>query len=305
MPTYLLHGFRWPRGGFTGIRVFVVLHNLEDAAAEYIQQPVTSRLILDAFRKHEPEIMARLEGSRTSTAAERQDPGRVRLRFIEQYDPDDVQSETAVSQPFAYVADRVIPFGDGDLEEGGGKKDEAGAAATASATATARTIGIDLEEVMNAGPGISEEAAQAFADLRDKYAAGEKIGWYLVYNGDPERSFPHDEEEEEVEEEQEGDEDEEAVEGEQSFGNEDEDEGVGLHDDDQAGKRGKSARRRKNSSANADAQPSRPTVCSYYDCLRTVYTVLHDADEGLQTSRGLSGKLSRLFIKKKGDSVTP
>ncbi|RDA85302.1 hypothetical protein CP532_5919 [Ophiocordyceps camponoti-leonardi (nom. inval.)] len=33
MPTYLCHGFRWER---QKIRVFVLLHNLEDAAPDWV-----------------------------------------------------------------------------------------------------------------------------------------------------------------------------------------------------------------------------------------------------------------------------
>ncbi|KAL2220702.1 hypothetical protein M432DRAFT_588467 [Thermoascus aurantiacus ATCC 26904] len=162
MPVYLLHGFRWPRAGFNGIRVFIVIHNLEDAAAEYLQNPTTSRLVIDAFKRVAPEAMARLPD----------------LQLIEQYDPEDI-SDAAVSQPYAYVAGKVLT-----LPENG--------------------ICLDLEEVM----GKNSELSDALAELRDKVAPGEKIGWYVVYNGDPERRYPgmdeEDEEDESVEVKSEG-----------------------------------------------------------------------------------------------------
>lgn len=154
MPVYLLHGFRWPRAGFTGIRVFIVIHDLEDAAAEYIQQQTTSQLLLEALQHAEPDIMARLPG----------------LRFIEQYDPEDTTGENAVSQPFAYVADKVITI-----------PDEA-------AADNAADLSINIEETLKRHQ--EQGYAAAITDLRDKLAPDGKVGWWMVYNGDPEREYP-------------------------------------------------------------------------------------------------------------------
>ncbi|KAB8237325.1 hypothetical protein ETB97_003957 [Aspergillus alliaceus] len=152
MPVYMLYGFKWPRAGFTGIRVYIVLHNLEDATAEYLQQPTTTQLLLESFAKTEPGIVSRLPD----------------LRFIEQYDPNDV-SDAAVSKPYAYVAGKVIT-----LPESG-------------------VLSWDAEELVK-DPGLEKDAMEALTEMRDKYAAGEKIGWWIVYNGDPERWFPPNEE---------------------------------------------------------------------------------------------------------------
>ena len=152
MPVYMLYGFKWPRAGFTGIRVYIVLHNLEDATAEYLQAPVTTQLLLESFAKTEPGIVSRLP----------------ELRFIEQYDPDDTTDE-AVSKPYAYVAGKVITM------------PESGA------------LSLDAEELVKES-GLNNDAMAALTEMRDKYAAGEKIGWYIVYNGDPERWFPQVEE---------------------------------------------------------------------------------------------------------------
>ena len=166
MPVYMVHGFRWPRGGFTGIRVYVVLHNLEDAAAEYLQQPLTSQLILDSLKQTNGDVMSKLPD----------------LQFIEQYDPDDTTSVEAVSKPFAFVAAKVMTLG----EPG-----EPGA-----------NLSWNTEELDREGAGLSESGQEALEQLRDRLAPGEKIGWWLVYNGDPAREYPHSDEEEyeEVEE---------------------------------------------------------------------------------------------------------
>jgi hypothetical protein len=160
MPVYMLHGFRWPRAGFTGIRVYIVLHNLEEAAAEYIQQPLTTSLIVNSFNKTNPDLLPRLPD----------------LQFIEQYDPADETSGT-VSQDYAYVGARVLTIPDG------------GDGATS-------TGGQNIEDVVEQGSGLTDDQTAALETLRDRLAPGEKIGWYLVYNGDPERWFPEDSESE-------------------------------------------------------------------------------------------------------------
>ncbi|QDS78116.1 hypothetical protein FKW77_004245 [Venturia effusa] len=87
MPTYLLHGFRWPR---PLIRIHIILQNLDDAAAEWLMAPQTGETLMTNFTTLYPEIM----------------PSLPDLRFIEQYDPTDERTESK-SQPYAYVADTV------------------------------------------------------------------------------------------------------------------------------------------------------------------------------------------------------
>jgi hypothetical protein len=79
------------------------------------------------------------------------------LRFIEQHNPNDL---TATEQPYAYVCDQVHEI----------------------------ALGVDIDEVR--GKGVANEAWAALADLRDKIAPGEKIGWFVVVNGDVERWVP-------------------------------------------------------------------------------------------------------------------
>ncbi|KAK5447778.1 hypothetical protein LTS15_009277 [Exophiala xenobiotica] len=259
MPVYLVHGFRWPREGFTGIRVHAIIHNLEDTSVEYIQNENSRSEILASFRKAYPDIMKELEGP---------DRGRGRkLDFIEQYNPDDLDGPTAVSQPYAFVGDKVVMiaaspgFG---LESGPGLNgsragagqmphpsqqqrprqqyaetaaaDERQAQVAATAIATSPTpttlspskkaprpatqpmsksppfnspadvtaLSVNVEEVLADGPGLTNKAWEALADLRDKIAEGEKIGWWVVYNGDPERSYDEaddDDDDDEVDDE--------------------------------------------------------------------------------------------------------
>jgi hypothetical protein len=141
MPTWLVHGFRWPR---PLIRIHIILQNLDDAAAEWLMAPPTVNAILANFHTLYPEPMANLAS----------------LRFIEQYDTEDM---TTKDQPYAYVCDQVHEV----------------------------RLGLDIDDVR--GKGVANEAWTALADLRDKIAPGEKIGWFVVVNGDVERWAPAEE----------------------------------------------------------------------------------------------------------------
>lgn len=58
-------------------------------------------------------------------------------------------------------------------------------------------------EGLNNEPGLSDDASAALTQLRDNLAQGERIGWWIVYNGDPERYFPETDEEDMDEDEDE------------------------------------------------------------------------------------------------------
>ena len=81
------------------------------------------------------------------------------LRFIEQYDPEDT---VCSSQPFAFVADKVEVC----------------------------QLSLDIGEVM--GQGVATEGWEALMELRDILAPQEKVGWWIVYNGDEQRPVPVD-----------------------------------------------------------------------------------------------------------------
>lgn len=81
------------------------------------------------------------------------------LRFVEQYDPADVSSR-ALSQPYAFVADKVEVC----------------------------QLSLDIGEII--GQGVPAEGWGALLELRDQLAPGEKVGWWVVYNGDEQREAP-------------------------------------------------------------------------------------------------------------------
>lgn len=137
MPVYLVHGFRWPR---SAIRRHVILNNIDDAAPEYIVSPKASAALLESFHELYPDIMNTLP----------------KLRFVEQYDPHDV-SDSALSQPHAFVADKV------ELCH----------------------LSLDVTDTMEKGVG--QKGWDALWDLREQLAPGQKLGWWIVYNGDESR----------------------------------------------------------------------------------------------------------------------
>ena len=151
MPVYLLHGFRWHRLGKHGIRVYIIVRSLDDASAEYIQNPRTSRSLIGSLELGNPDIMSRIP----------------ELHFIEPYDPEDVTSDVASCQPFAFVASKVVTLAD-----------------------NVHNLSLDVDEVMKEGKGVSASGMKAMEELREKLAPEEKIGWHIVYNGDPERRYP-------------------------------------------------------------------------------------------------------------------
>jgi hypothetical protein len=138
MPTWIVHGFRWPRAQ---IRIHIILQNLDDAAPEWLMAPATVKCMTENFKQQWPNEMEQLP----------------QLRFIEQYNPDDL---TVKDQPYAYVCDQVHEI----------------------------KLGVDFDELR--GGGVPEDQWAAIAELRDKVAAGEKLGWFVVVNGDVERWAP-------------------------------------------------------------------------------------------------------------------
>lgn len=80
------------------------------------------------------------------------------LSLVEAYDPDDDSAE--IAEPYAYVADTIV------------KQDKA----------------INASGVINHGPALRCDGWNAMCELRDILAKDETIGWWVIYNGDPERA---------------------------------------------------------------------------------------------------------------------
>ncbi|KAL9100706.1 MAG: hypothetical protein Q9163_003951 [Psora crenata] len=78
------------------------------------------------------------------------------LQMVEEYDPNDESASSSVRE-YAYLADKVVKH----------------------------NTCIDVKEVQD--QGIAAGQWGAMADLREEVAKGEKLGWWVVFNGDPER----------------------------------------------------------------------------------------------------------------------
>ena len=194
MPTYLCHGFRWHR---MSIRIFIVIHDIDDAAPEWIIAPASSRAILDTFHRSFDFLPERGAGSRPATEGgsggrkgegerpggkgegegpggkgEGEEPGgeqggqgrlevvgdgEAAVSLLEEYDPADLET---VSRPYAYVADYV--------------------ARVDSSAGVGAEMAAYEERAARAGAGW-------FPMLRDQLQEGEEIGWYVVVCGDEER----------------------------------------------------------------------------------------------------------------------
>ena len=198
MPTYLCHGFRWHR---RDIRIFVVVHDLEDAAPDWIIGPTSSTLILDQFAESFdflpkiPEATASdnnnnngKKGANGSSSGNTQPnkpvhhdddfdipPSHVpasedavlyhdwsAVKLLEEYDPLETISP---ARPYAYVADHVIRI-----------------------DTSADVMGEMAKYEKSAGSG----GASWFTQLRDKVQQAEEIRWYIVVCGDELRDYPED-----------------------------------------------------------------------------------------------------------------
>ncbi|TAQ91060.1 hypothetical protein B7494_g615 [Chlorociboria aeruginascens] len=281
MPTYLVHGFRWHRAS---IRIHIIIHKLDDAAAEWIIAPASAITILNSFYsmfdflppssppnpeppsappsipdRHEspplppatsPKVLVKKKGSMMSlrnrirsqnlginTALSRGDsngrspstvdsgpqtsrphsistkptsimskPEKKKIKFndwssvklLEQYDPAD---ELAVSQPWAYVADYIIPVDLGvsvteEMSKYESKLKEEGSMSPPSTPGSSAISGTS-SGADQLSPGMSARDIRRkskrlgwFEKLRDGLQGGEEIGWYVVVCGDEDRLSP-------------------------------------------------------------------------------------------------------------------
>lgn len=163
MAVYILYGFQWHRAAgpkAPGIRIYIILNNVLEAAAEYLQQPDSNRAIINSFKNIEPDISTHLPD----------------LQLIERYDPEDTSS-AAVSQPYAFVAGRVLELSENSHQS---SKPE---------------LSLSMKEMAEKDGGLPPGGEESLKKLRDNLNPDGEIGWWIVYNGDPERDFPESEDE--------------------------------------------------------------------------------------------------------------
>ncbi|PGH09218.1 hypothetical protein AJ79_05747 [Helicocarpus griseus UAMH5409] len=167
--VYILYGFRWPRMErpiAPGVRPYIIINNIDDASAEYLQYPHANAAMLETFQKRiDKDMLVHLPN----------------LQLIEQYDPEDVSAD-AVTQPYAFVA-------------------------ASTSTMRARALGgaglsFSPQEIMERETGLTADGEEMLKKLRDELAPDAEIGWFVVYNGEPERGMGDGEDEREEDEDE-------------------------------------------------------------------------------------------------------
>jgi hypothetical protein len=252
MPTYLVHGFRWTRGA---IRIHIALHDLDDAAAEWIVAPASAITILNSFYtlfdflppsqspvtsapsstpaspgfvlpppQKLPAVprspgLAKAAAGGSSVAGPRNNSASAPPKFndwsavklLEQYDPDD---ESIASQPFAYVADYIVPVSlSADIaaemaayEErqradvqpilspgtpSGFPHSNGDSATAGGANGTSNSLGRRAVPASLSERDLRRKSRRLgwFEKMRDQLQKEATIGWYVVVCGDEERDF--------------------------------------------------------------------------------------------------------------------
>ncbi|KAK4204161.1 hypothetical protein QBC40DRAFT_312353 [Triangularia verruculosa] len=192
MPTYLTHSFPLPR---PLIRIFTLLHDLPPCSPEHLIPPASSHAFLTHLRTLYPFLPpftpppsppSPSSPSFNLLASQSYSP----IKILEPYNPTDL---TSAFTPHAYIADYAVQIDTAadisslisQYEADNNKGDWFQQLAT---------------ELMNIGGGLAK-----FPEETGGIKAG-RIGWYVVVNGDEERSFPgleseHDPDDEEKEDE--------------------------------------------------------------------------------------------------------
>jgi hypothetical protein len=193
MPTYLCHGFRWHRDQ---IRIFVIIHDLEDAAPDWILGYDSSAAILNQLYDifpFLPELQPASSEDETGTGQggekepqEEQTGTRhpieedavlmhqwSAVKLLEEYD---VTETTLATRPYAYMADHVVR-----VELSTDVVAEMAKYEARSMTGTMHGGGDDPGQ--EAQPG----GVPWLTELKDKIQPGEEIRWYIVVCDDVER----------------------------------------------------------------------------------------------------------------------
>ncbi|RCI08323.1 hypothetical protein L249_8944 [Ophiocordyceps polyrhachis-furcata BCC 54312] len=176
MPTYLCHGFRWER---RKIRVFVLLHNLEEAAPDWVM----GRRSAEELREQMEEMFDFVPrgGADEMGEEEEEEEERKGIQLLEEYDWNEREHAT---RPYAYVADYVVRVDlsvDVDEAMAGYRRDEGGG---------------EGEGGEGEGGGGGGGGGGWLGLLRDRLQSGEEIRWYIVVCADEERSVEQEEQEE-------------------------------------------------------------------------------------------------------------
>ena len=182
MPTYLCHGFRWYR---KSIRVFIVLNDLEDAAADWVVGTNTSSALLNAILDNYDYLPEPSAGSKPPS--QRPTPQRTPLnlhldedlklpdskvdpaadkvlchdwspvKLLEEFDP---REERRAVRPYVFIADHVLRV---DLHA---------------------DVALEMQKYEEL---VRQAGRPWFEQLRSEIQPQEQIRWYVVTCADDER----------------------------------------------------------------------------------------------------------------------
>lgn len=179
MPTYLCHGFQWPRAL---IRIHTIINGLDDVAPDWLLGTTTASTILNdmadkfdflpmddvAKNTESAAVNVKVEGTTRGPVAD--DPvlrhAWSPVKLLEEYDPTDTKSH---ARDYAYVADYAVR-----IDLGANIADEMSR--------------YDLQ--------IKRQGGEWLSKLRDTLHKEAVIGWHVVVCGDGTRDFPEEDDDE-------------------------------------------------------------------------------------------------------------
>lgn len=182
MPTYLCHGFQWPRAL---IRIHTIINGLDDVAPDWLLGTTTASMLLndladkfdflpmeDAAKTAEAPVPGTTRGAVAEDPVLRHAWSPVKL--LEEYDPADTKTH---AKDYAYVADYAVR-----VDLGANIADEMGR----------------YEQQ------VKRQGGEWLSKLRDALHKEAVIGWHVVVCGDSDREVPEEDEDQAEEDEDDG-----------------------------------------------------------------------------------------------------
>ena len=164
------------------LRIHVIINNLENAAPDYTMATKTNDVFVTNLQTLYPDLTNRLP----------------KLQMVEEYDPHDF--DDAGREEYAWVADFTVPLSSLAQNDEAQKKKPQSKRLSTPSKSVPTNIGARIESTI--GNGVSSDAVEAITGIRDHVAGGQEVGWWIVFNGDPQREGLDDTDEDDDEDEE-------------------------------------------------------------------------------------------------------
>ena len=165
------------------IRIHVIINNLENAAPDYTMATKTNDVFVTNLQTLYPELTKRLP----------------KLQMVEEYDPHDFNDEGR--EEYAWVANYTVSLNSLVQSDEEQKKKAQSKRLSTPSKSTPNNIGARIESTISSG--MDSDAVEAITGIRDQVAGGQEVGWWIVFNGDPQREGLDDSEDAEDEDDDE------------------------------------------------------------------------------------------------------